>query len=178
MTQGSAVRDELHTLTLEEVTPAQFKTAIGKVFIGPVAEISTQDDCIQIVKSFQAVHTPTMGQSIPGSATIISETAPDSDVFTVHKPSSNEVYQLNAAQLVNAHAAAPATVALVLVNAAGEIVTISKVENASPSAVTPRYAFGTRSRITYDDTVWLGAIVESGTATDQTVSIAAIKVVQ
>jgi len=175
---GSTVRDELHTLTLEDVTGEQFKTAIGKVYLGPVSEIATQDDCIQMVKAFQAVHTPTMGQSIPGSATIERVTAPDSDVFTVHKPASNEVYQLNAAQLVNAHAAAPATVSLVLVNADGTFVTISKVENASPSAVTPRYAFGTRSRITYDDTVWLGAIVESGTATDQTVSIASIKVVQ
>ena len=79
---------------------------------------------------------------------------------------------------MNAHAATPSTVALVLTNAAGASVVISKVENAAPSAVTPRLAFGTRSRITYDDTVWLGAIVESGTATDQTVSVASIKVVQ
>ena len=177
-THGSTVRDELHTLTLDDVTPAQLKTAVGKVFIGPVSEIATQVDCVSMVDAFRAVHTPTMGQSIPGTATIVAETAPDSDVFTVHKPSSNEVYQLNAAQLVNAHAATPATVALVLVNAAGELVTISKVENGPPSAVTPRSAFGTRSRITYDDTVWLGAIVESGSATDQTVSIASIQVVQ
>jgi len=177
-THGSTVRDELHTLTLEDVTPQQFQTAIGKVYIGPAQEIATQDDCIQMVKAFQAVHTPTMGQSIPGSAVIVSETAPDSDVFTVHKPGANEVYQLNAAQLVNAHAATPATVTLVLVDGAGAMVAISKVENGPPSAVNPRSAFGTRSRITYDDTVWLGAIVESGSATDQTVSIAAIKVVQ
>jgi len=178
MTQGSTVRDELHTLTLDDVTPTQLQSAIGKVYIGPVAEIGTQNDCIQIVDAFRAVHTPTMGQSIPGTAEIFSDTAPDSDVFTVHKPSAGEVYQLNAAQLVNAHAAAPSTVALVLVNASGATVAISKVENASPSAVNPRYAFGTRSRITYDNTVWLGAIVESGTATDQTVSVASIKVVQ
>ena len=178
MTQGSTVRDELHTLTLEDVTPTQFKTAIGKVFIGPAQEIATQVDCVSMVDSYRAVHTPTMGQSIPGTAVIDSATAPDSNVFTVHKPSAGEVYMLNAAQLVNAHAAAPSTVSLVLVNATGEMVTISKVENASPSAVTPRYAFNTRHDITYDDQVFLGAIVESGTATDQTVSIASILVVQ
>ena len=176
--RGSAVRDELHTLTLDEVTPTQFKSAIGKVFIGPVSEIATQDDCVQMVDSYRAVHTPTMGQSIPGTALITSETAPDSDVFTVHKPEAGEVFQLNAAQLVNAHAANPSTVALVLTNAAGDMAVISKVENAAPSAVTPRLGFGIRAPITYDSSVWLGAIVESGSDTDQTVSIASIKVVQ
>ena len=163
-TRGSTIRDELHTLTLDEVTPTQFKSAIGKVFLGPVSEISTQVDCVSMVDSYRAVHTPTMGQSIPGTAVIASETATDSSVYTVHKPAAGEVYKLNAAQLVNAHAAAPSTVALVLVNAAGEAVTISKVENASPSAVTPRYAFGIKADYTYDDQVFLGAIVESGTA--------------
>jgi ethanolamine ammonia-lyase small subunit len=177
MTQGSTVRDELHTLTLEEVTPAQFKTAIGKVYIGPAQEISTQVDCVSMVDSYRAVHTPTMGQSIPGSAEIASETAPDDNVFTVHKPAAGEVFQLNAAQLVNAHAANPSTVALLLTDGTSSVV-ISKVENAAPSAVTPRSAFGTRSRITYDNTVWIGAIVESGSDTDQTVSVASIKVVQ
>ncbi len=178
MTQGSTVRDELHTLTLDDVTPEQLKSAIGKVFIGPVSEINTQDDCNQIVKSYRSVHTPTMGQSIPGTAVIAEETAPDSDVFTVHKPAAGEVYQLNAAQLVNAHSSAPSTVALVLVDTSDDVVTISKVENASPSSVTPRNAFSLRVPVTYDDQVFLGAIVESGTATDQTVSIASIKVVQ
>jgi len=177
-THGSTIRDELHTLTLEDVTPTQFKTAIGKVFIGPVAEISTQVDCVGIVDAYRAVHVPTMGQSIPGTAVITAATATDNDVFIIHKPSDGEVYELNAGQLVNAHAAAAATVTLVLTDAAGAMVAISKVENAPPSAVNPRSAFAVRGRITYDSTVWLGAIVESGTATDCTVTAASILVVQ
>jgi hypothetical protein len=177
LTQGSTVRDELHTLQLDDVTPTQLKAAIGKVYIGPTSEISTQEDCNSIVKSYQGVHVPTMGQSIPGTAIIISDAAPDSSVFTIHKPGAGEVFQLNAAQLVNAHAATPATVALVMTNGT-DMVVISKVENGAPSAVTPRLAFGIRAPITYDENVWIGAIVESGSATDCTVSIASIKVVQ
>jgi len=176
--KGSTIRDELHSLTLEDVTPTQFKTAIGKVFIGPVQEIDTQVDCVGMVEAYRAVHVPTMGQSIPGTAVITRETATDSNVFDIHKPEDGEVYELNAAQLVNVHAAAPATVALVLTNADGLVVVISKVDNGAPSAVTPRHGFAVRAPITYDSSVWLGAIVESGTATDCTVSAASILVVQ
>ena len=177
MTQGSTVRDELHTLTLDDVTPTQFKSAIGKVYIGPVSEISTQVDCVSMVDSYRAVHTPTMGTSIPGTGIITSATAHASSVFTVHKPGAGEVFQLNAAQLVNAHAANPSTVALVMTDGTNMAV-ISKVENAAPSAVTPRLGFGVRAPITYDSNVWLGAIVESGSDTDQTVTVSSIMVVQ
>lgn len=177
MTQGSTVRDELHTLTLEEVTPTQFKSAIGKVYIGPVSEIGTQVDCVGMVDAYRAVHTPTMGQSIPGTAVLTSETAPDTSVFTIHKPADGEVYELNAAQLVNAHAATPATVALVLTDGT-DMAVISKVENGAPSAVTPRLGFAIRTPITYDSSVWLGAIVEAGSETDCTITSASILVVQ
>jgi hypothetical protein len=116
-----------------------------------------------------------MGQSIPGTAIIEDATATDGSVFTVHKPAAGEVFQLNAAQHTNANALAPSTVSLVLVNSAGATVRISQATATLP---TFSAAFGTRSRITYDDTVWLGAIVSDGTVTDQTVSIASIKVVQ
>jgi hypothetical protein len=178
MTQGSTVRDELHTLTLDTVTPTQLKTAIGKVYIGPVSEIATQNDCNQIVTSYQSVHTPTMGASIPGTGVITEATAIDATVFTIHKPAAGETFKLNAAQLINSHGAAISTVALVFVNAGGKVVAISKVEGAAPSTAVPRYAFGIKADYTYDENTWIGAIVEVGTATDQTVSIASIKVVQ
>lgn len=169
----SQVRKELHTLTLDDLTSTQIKTAVGKVY-SDASQAGTQADAVNLVDAYRAVHVPTLGASIPGTGTISTASGVSvGDILTIHKPALGETYQLNAAQLANSGVSV-LTASLVLTDGTNSVI-ISKVEN-QPAAQSN--GFAVRAPFTYDNTVYLGAIVDAGTAPDADFSAASMKVVQ
>jgi len=169
----SIVRDQLHTLTIDSLTQAQLKSAAGPVFLDASQE-GEQQTAVAIVDAHRAVHAPTYGVAIPGTGTINSAVGDSvGAIFTIHQPATGETFELMAADVLYT-GGPPADVILVLTD--GTSYSVVKRQQAMVGG--SRMGMISRSPLFYDNSVYLGAIVEVGTANATTVTACSMKVVQ
>ena len=58
------VRNQIHLIKIEDLTPAQIESAAGGVYLSK-NELNNQNDTQNIVDSFRSVKVPTLGTLIP-----------------------------------------------------------------------------------------------------------------
>ena len=172
----SIIRDNLHTITTEDLTAEQIKKASGGVYLSRDAQLA-QDEIVEIVSTVKAVKTPFYGQPIPGSYAISS--APgvviDDDVI-LFTPDGNSSYRLLAVTLSNvAPSGAVLTGDLYLSDGT------TKIKLASSGSI----AFGTEggfdiakySPVFFSSELYLVGVPTTGTAPMASFKVAYCKVV-
>jgi hypothetical protein len=101
----SDIRNQLQTLTGAAIEASQLSQVGGKVFTN--AE-DAQGDFLALTRWWMAIHAPTYGQPIPGSAFAINH-AGDGAAYA---PGTNESASINGLVVTNGDPANPATVTL------------------------------------------------------------------
>jgi len=168
----SDVRKQLHTLQVKNLTGAQIESAAGEMYLSLDALVA-QHDAQDIVKTFRAVKTPTYGQPIPGSFTIVEKIMDDGVINLLQSSiSANKTYSL---QGVSASA-----------NGGGVHLSLGYFDGSTfvkCSAITlgdgDTNAFDLQKFGGYfDSSVYPAALVTSGTAANATVEICYAEIVQ
>lgn len=101
----SEVRNQLQTLTGAAIEAAQLSQVGGKVFTNSQ---DAQVDFQALTSFWRAIHVPTYGQAIPGSAFTVNHTGDGA----AYAPGVNESALINGLTISNADPANPATVSL------------------------------------------------------------------
>jgi len=164
------IRNQLKSQSLEAVVPSTFNSVGGRVFPDDTS-IQDQLDLEQIVKAWSSVHAPTYGNPIGQSSADFTAVGQggeaEVDVVTATK---SEVYRIQAIALANGGASAPIT-CKILIGQAALVVDLA----GAPSTTTP---FSLTQPVFVDLNSPLKFAVLSGTATDATLIVNAIKVSQ
>jgi len=164
------IRNQLKNQSIEAVDPLAFETVGGRVFPDEPS-ISDQQALAQIVSTWQAAHAPTYGQPIGQSSQTVSAAGQggeaEVDVLTATK---SQVWRVQSIALDNAGAGAP-VVAKVLIGGCPITVDLT----CPPSTSAP---FSIINALYVDLNSPLKFAVLSGTATDATLIVNAIKVSQ
>ena len=105
------IRDQLQNLTAAEITPGQWSSAGGKVFVSSNA-VRAQNDLQSVVQFWRDVHAPTYGLPIPSSGKSVSEQDTEAVFKDLILPGTNETLYVNALSVTNAD---PLTAAVVTV---------------------------------------------------------------
>jgi hypothetical protein len=105
----SDVRNQLQTLTGADISASQLSTVGGKVFTNAQ---DAQVDVHALTSWWRAIHVPTYGQPIPGSAFAESVVG---DV-SVYAPGANESAQITALTITNNNGTTPASPNLLIGN--------------------------------------------------------------
>jgi hypothetical protein len=95
--ESNEVRNQLHTIQIENLTPAQIESAAGGVYLSR-NEQGTQLDTQCIVKSFQSVKVPTLGALIPNTCAI-SQSIGTAGFTSPLTPDTNKSYALYGADV-------------------------------------------------------------------------------
>lgn len=169
---NNSVRDQLHLLTLDDLTQQQIKSALGKTYSNQ-GQAEDHSNAVDLVKAHQAVHAPTYGVAIPNTHTIVEKVG-DSGIIPVFTPTTNKTYTLVAASAANLGAGSM-TVVFGLTDASGGFVKLSEV---TPSAGGGSSFASRDPGITFDSGVYPAFQVTSGTAAQCTVSMAYAELVQ
>ncbi len=167
-----SVREQLNTLTLDDLTQIQIKSALGKTFSNQ-EQAADHENAVDLVKAHQAVHAPTYGVAIPNTHTIVEKVG-DSGIIKVFTPTTNKTYSLVAASAANLGAGSM-TVVFGLTDNSGGFVKLSEV---TPSAGGGSSFASRESGITFDSDVFPAFQVTSGTAAQCTVSMVYAELVQ
>lgn len=101
----SDVRNQLQTLTGAEIVASQLSTVGGKVFTNAQ---DAQVDVQALTSFWRAIHVPTYGQAIPGSAFAITHAGDG----VAYAPGTNESAMITGVVLTNGDPANPATVTI------------------------------------------------------------------
>jgi len=105
----SIIRDNLHTITTEDLTATQINKVSGGVYLSRDAQ-QAQDEIVDIVSTVRSVKVPFYGTPIPGTFAIAATTAAVTDEpVDIVSPTGNQTYQLLAISAQNLNAAAVAT---------------------------------------------------------------------
>ena len=174
-----SVREQVNTLTLDDLTPIQIKSALGKTFSNQ-EQHADHANAVDLVKAYQAVHVPTLGQAIPGTGAIKTATASSvGDIVTIHQPAAGETFQLMRPKIKH-DGTGILTSSLVLTDGSNSVV-IAKIENA-PAAQVNAFGNSAKGVLQYDSNMYLGAVVDvaagGGAAGDADFAAAVMKVVQ
>lgn len=89
----SQLRNQLKDITFDNITAANIQTVGGRVYADQ-ASASNVDDLVNVQSGWAAVHSPTFGQSIPGTGEWVQATVADTPASLVD-PSGNEVYEVS-----------------------------------------------------------------------------------
>lgn len=164
------IRNQLKSQSLEAVDPDSFNSVGGRVFPDDTS-IQDQLDLEQIVKAWSAVHAPTYGNPIGQSSADFTAAGlggeQEVDVVTAVK---SEVYRIQGIAVANGGGAAP-VVCKVLIGQCALTMDLT----GAPSTTTP---FPLTQPVFVDLNSPLKFAVISGTATDATLIVNAIKVSQ
>jgi len=164
------VRNQIHLIKIEDLTPAQIESAAGGVYLSK-NELNNQNDTQNIVNSFRSVKVPTLGTLIP-QTTAIHSIAGTGGEGTIFVPLANKSYILLAGDCVNG-GAAPLTAVLML-HSAGKSVAL-ETQLVGPSETVP---FSQVHGVAFDSTTYPYFKVTTGTAGDATFSVAVGETVQ
>ena len=166
----SEIRNQLKSQSLAAVVPSSFNTVGGRVFPDDTS-IQDQLDLEQIVKAWSSVHAPTYGNPIGQSSADFTAAGQggeaEVDVVTATK---SEVYRIQGIALANGGGGAP-IVCKVLIGQCPLVMDLT----GAPSTSTP---FPLTQPVFVDLNSPLKFAVLSGTATDATLIVNAIKVSQ
>ena len=166
----SEIRNQLKSQSIQAVVPSTFESVGGRIFPD---EPSVDDQKIlsQIVKTWQAAHSPTYGSPIGQSSQTFTGTGAGGEAeVEVVTASKSQVYRIQGIALANAGGAAP-VVCKVLI---GDCPLVFDLTGA-PSTTTP---FPLTQPVFVDLNSPLKFAVLSGTASDAALIVNAIKVSQ
>ena len=168
----SEIRNQLKNQSFSVVDPSAFNEVGGRVFPDQ-ASVDDQFTLREIVSAWSAVHAPTYGNPIGQSSTTVTKAGAageaEVDVLTAVK---SEVYRVQAIALANGGGAAPVVAKILL----GDCPLILDATAAPASAGEPVLS-GT-GPFFVDVNSPLKFAVTSGTGTDATLIVNAIKVSQ
>lgn len=170
--ESNEVRNQLHTIQVENLTPAQIASAAGGVYLSR-NEQGTQLDTQCIVKSFQSVKVPTLGAVIPNSCTSVTKVGEGAPT-AFFNPTVNKTYILLAADVT----ASGGTIAVSfgLINTVtGQFV---KLASSGSMADTANNAFDFRHDVYFDSTMVPAILPTSGTPAHAVCGLAYGEVVQ
>lgn len=166
----SEIRNQLKSQSIQAVSPATFETVGGRIFPDEPSVLD-QEALSQIVKTWQAAHSPTYGSPIGQSSQTFTGTGAggeaEVDVVTATK---SQVYRVQGIAVANAGGGAP-VVCKVLI---GDCPLVMDLTGA-PSTTTP---FPLSQPVFVDLNSPLKFAVLSGTAGDAQLLVNAIKVSQ
>lgn len=164
------IRNQLKSQSLEAVEPSTFNNVGGRVFPDETS-IQDQLDLEQIVKAWSSVHAPTYGNPIGQSSADFTAAGQggeaEVDVVTASK---SQVYRIQGIAVANGGGASP-VVCKVLIGSCPLVMDLT----GAPSTTTP---FTLSQPVFVDLNSPLKFAVLSGTATDATLIVNAIKVSQ
>jgi len=106
-----SIREQVSSLTVEELTAAQLAQVGGKVFMSANA-VSDQGTMNALTEVWRSVHAPTYGVPMPGSGKTVNGSG-----ATMLDPATNETAYVNGMSLHNASATDAATFTIYLQNA-------------------------------------------------------------
>ena len=96
---SSTIRDALQGEALADFNPSQFESQGGQLFYS-LNSATNQLDVNTLVKTFQAVHLPSLGQIIPQSREFVTVTVADT-ANSILRPTGNQVYSVEAISAQN-----------------------------------------------------------------------------
>ena len=115
------IRDQLHTIQTEDLTPAQILSASGGVYLSKDAQDS-QDEIVDIVATTKAVKSPFFGAPLPGTFEISVTPGTDTDVaVNIVSPTTNQTYELLAASAENLNPGGTAEGSLFITDGANSV---------------------------------------------------------
>jgi len=103
----ASIRDQISGLTVAQLTASQLSSVGGKVFMSANA-VHDQQTAHDLVTTWRAIHVPTYGQPIPGTAFKITHLGDGA----LYAPASNESAYITAITVSNADPANPAGVTI------------------------------------------------------------------
>ncbi len=106
-----SIREQVSSLTVEELTAAQLAQVGGKVFMSANA-VNDQGTMNALTQVWRSVHAPTYGVPMPGSGKTVNGSG-----ATMLDPLTNETAYVNGMSLHNASATDAATFTIYLQNA-------------------------------------------------------------
>jgi len=171
----SIIRDNLHTITTEDLTGPQIKTTSGKVYLSRDAQLA-QDEIVEIVSTVKAVKAPFYGQPIPGTFEIATATSSVVDDFVnIVNPTANQTYQILGISVQNINPGASTSADIYLTDGANYVkLAFTGTIDASKTYAVPLYDSATF----FDSGVYLAGVPRSGVALMCQFEVAYCKVVQ
>ena len=166
----SEIRNQLKNQSFAAVIPSSFEVVGGRVFPD---EPSVNDQLVlsQIVKTWQAAHTPTYGTPIGGSSSVTTATGAGSEAsVTVLEALKSEVYRIQAVSIANGGSGGPVVCSVSLGGVPLIAANVTDPASAAPVALSLPVFVDSASSLSFK--------VLSGTATDAVISVQAIKVSQ
>lgn len=169
------IRNQLKSQSLETVVPQSFEDVGGRVFPDEPS-IGDQLDLTQIVNAWRSTHAPTYGNPIGQSSQTVQKAGASGEaIVTALEATKSQVWRVQGMAIANAGGAAPVGCKILL----GDLV-LTTDASGNPSGTTP--VNSQNGVITYPLFVDLNSplkfAVTSGTGTDATLIINAIKVSQ
>jgi len=168
---NTQIRDLVHLIKSEDLTPAQIKSAFGEIYLSNDS-ISNQLESQEIVDQVRVVKAPFFGQHIPNTSQIAARVG-DSGIMYFFLPSANKTYEFIAADVTNTGSGS-VTVEFGVTNGADFI----KMDVESPSAGGGQAGFDARQLRYFDSDVYPAFLVTSGTAGDVVGQLAYAEVIQ
>lgn len=93
------IRDLVHLVKSEDLTPAQIKQAFGEIYLSKDT-IQNQLESQEIVEQARTVKAPFYGQHIPNTAQIVDVTG-DAGIQPFFTPTSNKTYEFMGADVIH-----------------------------------------------------------------------------
>jgi len=171
----SIIRDNLHTITTEDLTGPQILTTSGQVYLSRDAQDS-QDEIVDIVSTVRAVKSPFYGQAIPGTFEIaVASSASLDDAVNIVNPSDNQTYELISMSVQNLNPGATTDADIYLTDGSNTVkLAFTGSIAASKTYAVPIYG----GPIFFDSGVYLTGVPRSGIALLCQFEVAYAKVVQ
>jgi len=171
------IRDMVQTTTIGDLTPSTISSVSGPIYLNK-AEVNNQLQTIEIVKAFQAVHTPTFGAPIVGTFDLaVGPGVSINDEVNIVSPTSNQTYQLLGASLTNINPAGTCTGDLILSNGS-EWVILTKSGTIAASTETPFNLSDQCGPIYFTNSLYIAGVPTAGTAIQMHFKVVYCKVVQ
>ena len=158
MTNGTQIRDLVHTIKSKDLTPGQIESGFGEIFLSKDT-ITNQMESQEIVAQMQVVKVPTFGSSIPNTTRIVTKVG-DSGIVPLFVPEANKTYQLIGSDVANTGSGSM-NVVLGLYNGTN-FMQLNQITVASSATGI----FNTRNAYTFDSGVYPAVLITIGTASD------------
>ena len=169
MPDANEIGNQLKSQSLDEVLPSAFKQVGGRVFPDALA-LTPLLDLIRIVDAYRATHTPSYGNVIQNSGEAYAVTLAGDGLTGIVDPTSTEVIKINSISVTNGGGAAPIVLNLQVGDSLLANVTCAPLETVSVSQLVAGL-----NGLILSKGQSLAAIKVSGTATDMSINVSAVK---
>ena len=172
------IRDQIHTITTEDITAPQIKTTSGRVYLSQDA-IQEQDEIVDIVSTVRAVKVPFYGQAIPGQFEITATPGAvlDTEVNIV-SPTANQTYQILAVDVKNIGPTGTIDAELYISDGASKVKLAEEVTGVAAGAQSAFDLSNNGGSIFFTKELYISGVPTAGTPAFCQFQVAWCKVVQ